>query len=427
MMSSNTKKIIDRNTIEEFLVALLFVIPYAETGKLSFAFSDSAKTFYWRSILVFEMGLCVVLMIQHMRPQIRGKTNKSVFLYAVYLMINGVLSIMLGASGGAMLVTMLSTIVPLVNATFIISHIERRSLDINKIVKWAVNLYTLFVVYCVALNIVRYGLTLSYINNKFRLSASAGGPVILGYTISLVAVFMFANKDIFSTKNLVINSVIFTLAITYTMDRGAYVILLLGVLYLALTEKNKVITGLFVLGFIFGVIYLSDEILGKVLELLFGNRVMSTDLTESMRYKTAITCLSEFIKEPIFYLTGHGTGNFFPFQQWTASNAGVSASAYARFDVNLFSYNGSSLLVQPHNTFIYFLMETGFIGIVLFLRTVLIGLRDQEKKISPNVLIVVLSFLLLGMLESTIIVQPGIACMWWLMIFFTKIRSNSFT
>ena len=136
---------------------------------------------------------------------------------------------------------------------------------------------------------------------------------------------------------------------------------------------------------------------------------------------------SAYGKEPLYYITGHGVGNFFPFQQWTASNAGVSSNAYAWFDVNLFSYKGTMILVQPHNTFIYLLMETGALGVLLFLRTVFVGMKDGNGAIHPNILIVVVAFILLALFESTIIIQPGIACMWWLMIGLTKSRFGTIT
>ena len=421
-MTKQTSINVDRFTIKQFAIALLFVIPYLETGPLYYAFTNSNRTYYWRSILSFQIILFVVLIMRHGKSRITGKYSKSVFLISAYLLINGVLSLVLGADMGALLVTLLSFVIPLANSNLVLKDIDKEELRLEKIIKWSINLYVLFVIYCIVFNIAKYGLVLSYVNNRFRLSASAGGPVILGYTISLVFVYMLANKDLFTFKNLVFNSVVFVLAVTYTMDRGAYVILLLGVFYLVVTEKNKIISGVFVLGVIFGIIYFSDELFGKLIKTLFGNRVMSTDITETMRFVTAMHCLSDYIKEPLYYLTGHGIGNFFPFQQWTASNAGISSSAYARFDVNLFSYKGNMILVQPHNTIIYLLMETGAIGIVLFLRTSFVGMKNDEGQIQSNVLVVVTAFLLLALMESTIIVQPGIACMWWLMVGLTKKR-----
>lgn len=404
--------------LKSFFIILIFIIPYAETSILAFAFTDSAKTFYLRSILIFQMVLFLGLSFYHGKRIIKNKTSKVILLFALFIFINCIMSIVLEAKVGAALVTGLSILLPIANANYLLISIRKNNLNIDNIIKWAVNLYSIFVVYCIVFNIAKYGLELSHGSNRFRLSASAGGPVILGYTISLVLIFMFANKDIFTRKNVIINSAIFILGITYTMDRGAYVILILGLLYLLVTEQDKMLKLILFIGIIVAVVFMTDTVYERIFELFFGNRTME-NLTETMRFKTAVECINEYIKNPFYYLFGQGVSNFFPFQKWTASGGGVN--------INLFSYYGTMLLVQPHNTVIYLLMETGIVGILFFLYFSFCGQKNLDGKYVFNVIIVDISFVLLGLFESTIIIQPGIACMWWLMVLLTKIRFNTIT
>ncbi|MDY2637343.1 MAG: hypothetical protein SOV56_05335 [Phascolarctobacterium sp.] len=399
-------------------VIIITLMPYLETGPFAFAYTNSSKTFQIRSILLFQILLLVYLIFRLLKSKVFIIKNNILFFWTVYSFCNGVMSVALGADIGAVVVTSFSFILPLLNATIIAYFIDRDDLDI--VVKYTINIYAIFIVYCIIFNTLNYGMSINFLTNHYRLTAPAGGPVILGYTISFFTLFMIVNRFVFSKLNLYLNMAVFTLGIIYTMDRGAYIILFLCISYVFATSFNNNSINVLVFSIVMSAFLLFSDSIMDIVDMLFMNRVMENDFSDSMRYVTSMSCIYDMLNEPIYSVFGHGLGNFFPFQQWTAFNKGASEIVYEDFTFNLFLYKGSLLLVQPHNTFIYFLMETGVIGVLFFLQYVISNYQNIGRKRKLSVAFTITAFLILSVLESTIIVQPGISCIWWFILIITK-------
>lgn len=413
---------INKNKIITWLISVLFILPYFETGPFYHIFSDADYNYCLRTILILQVLIASFLLVRNFKCRISG-SRKSVFIFLLYIFINGLFSAIVREHVLAVVISILTLSLPVIIATLIEDEIDRYELDINTIIKNCINIYSLFIVFTVFFNVYNYGLALSVLNNTVRLSASAGGPVILGYTISLVLMFTFVSKDVFSRTNYTIVCFIMIGGIVYTMDRGAYLIMLLGFLYLAIKERNKLHTALFIAAILLVVLFNSHNILSKLLPVLFNRENMS-NLQNEGRFTMAVKFLSLFIREPNYLLFGHGLDNFFPLQTLTAKNSFATVKyIYFHPNLNSFIYKGVRYAGQPHNTFVYLLMEAGVVGVVAYLSVVFYGIRDKYRKIIPNVLTISLAILLLSMMESTIFVQPGVACTWWLIMNLNRKKS----
>ena len=86
---------------------------------------------------------------------------------------------------------------------------------------------------------------------------------------------------------------------------------------------------------------------------------------------------------------------------------------------NHFSYAGMSLLVQPHNSFVFALMETGMAGFLLYITIIkrCVGYKIvKHKKYRFEYVLFTGSLLFVLFLESTFFVAMGSASLWWLII-----------
>lgn len=133
------------------------------------------------------------------------------------------------------------------------------------------------------------------------------------------------------------------------------------------------------------------------------------------RLATVVDNLGVFTTQPFLeQLLGSGIGMFYPYQLW------LSNSSLACFhNYNHFFYNGVSLLVQPHNIFVYVLMESGVLGLALFTFTIIKAISGKKTTKGKTTLVykmfVITSFFLL-FVEATFFVEPGSASLWWFIL-----------
>ena len=82
-------------------------------------------------------------------------------------------------------------------------------------------------------------------------------------------------------------------------------------------------------------------------------------------------------------------------------------------------YNGVAVLVQPHNSFLYELMEGGIIGLILMVSSFICAIKTLIKYKNSNY-IFGLAFigvmLLVNCFDSVLFVQPGVAGSFWLLL-----------
>jgi O-antigen ligase len=185
--------------------------------------------------------------------------------------------------------------------------------------------------------------------------------------------------------------------------------ILLMIIPFALGNK-KVLTKLFIM--ISGalvIIFLDPS------NLIYEYAPRAFKIEDSARTLTWINTLKIYINQPLLSIfLGTGIGQFFPYQSWV-----ISQRSFESF-FNIFYFNGASLLVQPHNTFIYLLIETGFIGLSLFILGFIRIFRNSYSKAKKfNYAYAIVGVLIyLNLFDSVFLILPGISGVWWLVLFF---------
>ncbi len=122
-------------------------------------------------------------------------------------------------------------------------------------------------------------------------------------------------------------------------------------------------------------------------------------------------------------LLGVGSAMHYPIQRWLSMGGTIEDST------KLESYG---IVTQPHNTFIYLLVEYGLIGSILFLFPVLLAIYNLvvNFKILPislafKLLYSLILFIICNMFDSMLIACPGHSVFWWFYLFFIIDRSTT--
>lgn len=403
--------------LKEYILAFLFVLPYAETGPAALLLYTTSST-YWRPILSIELLILVllipILFVRSKAIDYRISTIKSIivpFIAAMFFSL--IYSFFLNGVALNSTTLFLMITVPLTNAYLITKLILFKGYKIQNIIRKSIFLFALFVVFSIIFNIFSYGLTLNFSDETRRLSASAGGPVILGYTMSVVFAFVLSHRECFSKVELFITFSILLLGILLTQDRGALLVLgLCGLYTLKNFSKNqKVWLCLFLL-------LLVPFLLSELKDSAFFTRLTEGKVSEDYRSITLLSAVSIYFEDIKYVLFGHGFEGFFPYQYWLLNTS--PDEVYSNVDFGLIKYGDKYVLVQPHNTFVYYLMETGLVGLTFFC-SIFLKTYKKSKQNKTTLSLVLISILCISMLESALILEPGIACTLWLMLFYSFI------
>lgn len=404
--------------IMEYALAFLFVLPYAETGIIADTFRYTTNDTNWRAILSIELILFVLCLPLSFVKVRRDKTKiqeiKGIIIPFILVMffillysflINGV------TFSSFNLFLMITT--PLLNAYFINKFIAYKAIRLDYIIRKSVFLFVLFVIFAIVFNIIKYGFSISLTDSSTRLTASAGGPVIFGYTISVVFAFVISHKEIFRQIEILASLFILFIGILLTQDRGAIVVLALCVLFLFKNYTKKGVLWVALLIIPLFLFFMMDNIK----ESTFFSRFEGFDASSDDRLFTLLSAVSVYFEEIQYIIFGHGFDGFFPYQDWLLNTS--HEEVYNNIDFNIIQYKGRFMLVQPHNTFVYFLMESGLVGLFSFCWM----FHGFYKKTSANnrysLLLVLAAVICISLLESTLILEPGISCTLWLIVFYS--------
>ena len=85
-----------------------------------------------------------------------------------------------------------------------------------------------------------------------------------------------------------------------------------------------------------------------------------------------------------------------------------------------FLLDGISVVVQPHNTFIYILIENGILGLVLCLLAlgrITVSFLNCKSYNYANKVMIVAVFGFVNCFDSILYIQPGVATLFWMMLF----------
>lgn len=298
-------------------------------------------------------------------------------------------------------------VLPYLFAKEVIIRSKGVGLTNQEIVKYAVPFFTITQIIFVIINVVGYGFSFDG-NSESRILSVGGGPVILGYTVVLIlSCWLIFKKNMNQIWNILV--IVGCLIIAFaTGSRGSMWPSILLIIIYATYKNGKIapIRGIIVL--LMGIILFLFVDLSSLFPRLFL-------FDEGGRLSTVLSNFEAFkLYNPLEIIFGKGVGNFYPYQQWNTDNI---SSIF--FDYNHFSYKGVSLLVQPHNSFVYAFMEMGLIGGLLYI--IIIKMSLSLKIFGGNIrkfeyIVFVICLMLVLFVESTFFVATGAASLWWFII-----------
>lgn len=413
---------IKANNILEYALAFIFILPYAETSIITDTFRYTTNDTYWRAILSIELILFVILIpitLHNVRCKRTILSNMRVAFipFAVTMLFVLLYSFFLNGVSLPSLNLFLMIVTPMLNAYLINKFIAYKRLSIIRIMRRSVFFFVLFLIFAILFNIAKYGFSISLTDASTRLTASAGGPVILGYTIAFILAFFVAHIEIYKLNEILIISPILLFALILTQSRGALLVTILCLLFFIRNYSKIVVIFFLLISF-----FLLPSIIGILAESSFFKRFVGFDFFSDDRIGTFFSAIATYFSEIEYVLLGHGFDGFFPYQQWLLNHTGEEV--YSNPDFNIILYNGRYMLVQPHNTFIYFIMETGLVGLLSFCTIFRKIYNRVEYHKKPSMILLICSFICISMLESTILLEPGIACTLWLVFFYSFFYSH---
>ncbi len=398
----------------ELFFSLLILLPYIEISKvrslLTFFFDDFH--FIPSIIIILIIIMVTLLPLLIMRPAKKSsRAVKSYFIriFCTRLIFDSLvlIRIIFSTQPISILSQYIWNAVPFYFALFIVYVIHRLNLDISRFHINAIFIFTFYLIVNIIINIVIYQFSfgITEFGESSRLISPGGGPVIFGYTIAIMfALLLFYKNKITGFKFLVI-CFIMVIASFFTGSRGSmWPITLLLTIYLIEDKRKMGIAVLFLLAV--SALYINP------VEFLKSNIPRFFNLLDDGRILTLLNSIEIYSRQPLFrILFGTGLGVFFPYQKWYL---------YRTPGINYFLYDGMTMLVQPHNSYIYLLLETGIIGVILFFypayKAIMLFPRLKYTKNIKYAFFTIVLITLLNLFDSVFITAPGSATLWWLIL-----------
>ena len=389
---------------KEFLLGLLFVIPYMESfiGGTWRVGSEAVG----RSIIVI---LLIIIAMNIPQCMLTGnsttKRNGLEVCFCLYSIAVLFINTRLKANNVS---TLLWMTVPLACALSVRSRVIHSNLNHKRIIYYGTCFFSAYSILLVLYNII----ALNIFTSGRRLTALAGGSVIYGYTIAVYFALVITNRDVFSYSQTLFLKLLFTFIVVLTGSRGGvWPIILLWIFDFVRRDFSykRLLCSLLIL-LIFVIINPVDyvyEYMPRLFIYTDSSRIASND--------SAIQALLSF--DSIDLLLGRGPGNFFPYQAWVNRNVDIGSSMG---NSNVFYFNGLALLVQPHNSFLYYLLELGSIGLMLILAIISKNVIHRfPSKRFIDAFVLVGTVVVVNLFDSILIVEPGISFVMWLIILLT--------
>lgn len=399
-----------RTFVITFVFAFVMLIPYYETGIIRKYLTLTNKYVIPSPIIIMLFFSFVSLLYFNIY-----KKSKVINYYfwipqIIYIIVLFELSLFhfFGEPIDLFLTHLSWITVPMYFAYLFIHTLDELSIDYVTLIKTFIYLFVIYLVFVLIVNFVRFGYKLQSSTTINRLYSPGGGPVILGYTITLVCSTLYCFKSSFSKYTVFFLSLFFLTFSIFTGSRGSiWPIVILFLFYIIRIDKKKISLYLLLLSIVIYIIFQS-----KLMEIF--PRVFDKD--PGLRFETLQNSFHIYFYDFNFLekLIGKGLGQLFPYNFW-------SWYQYKSIRIdNMFVYNGTILLVQPHNTWLYLILETGFLGLFIFLLPFIEAIyKLLNKEIFKNLelIVFIITILLLNSLDSIFMVQPGAAAQWWILFF----------
>lgn len=405
-------------SILEWILPMVFILPYIEISKIMDLFDIKTEQGYLPASIIIMIPFIIVYALACPKKVALPIGIKRIFqllsFLSVYMIINTFFSLQNPSySIELSIFQLLYFLVPVIYAKTIIKYILSGAIDnIDRFVKRGVVLFSGYLFICTIINISKYGFSIS---SQSRLISPGGGAVILGYTISLIIAFVYSSGFIQDKKLQILVGIICAVSSLFTGSRGGIWPTLIILVLIIVSQKRKinpfVVMIMFFLALIIDPIEAIANIFPRFLKATSTNRIM-TQTSGWIIFK------AEKLWNKLF---GFGIGNVFPYQIWKINRRD------SRFIASLFFFKGEYMLVEPHNTYIYLLLECGLMGLIMFFSTMFTMVKESFKKKSETIFpfLTVFVFILLGIVEGTIFFQPGSAGLWWLVVMLSCISISA--
>ena len=394
---------------KEFWISLIILIPYFDFYSIIGWMEVYFKESYLRSVVSLLLVLTVVvwLSIGIKTRFVRHRDERNAALGTLVILLVYMLVVNLFKEPDSTFFSVFMWFaIPACFAMSIYQYCKVYSLRIDKIITYSLQVFSVYLLVLIFINIVKNKL---FIDMSVRMDPRGGGAVIFGYTIAFLFSLLINYKYFFSIKKYYFLMIVFTIGVIATQSRGdMWPVALLWII--SFLRKKFKLWEIFLIMFVFVAAVSIDwmSILKEYLPRFLNNHDEARSI--NLGYLTLIF----FNSDTLTKLFGYGIGKFFPYQRWIMSMMNVTAQKS-----NLFNSNGYSILVQPHNSFFYMLIEGGIIVVILFLLILFLLIIRKYKKVSISIINIMpfLLCLVLNNLDSIFFVEPGVAAVFWLLLF----------
>lgn len=380
---------------KERLLSLLILLPYVEAF---FSFFEVYKVdSVFRSINIMTLLLALIFLLSP------GRKIRLIFSYYKLELLLPIFLIFTLFWTERYLVswsTLTWMITPIIFAISFSSYIIDKGFDINLFLKYCLTNFIFYTVVAIFHGIIVHH---TFIDPSIRFNPPGGGSVIFGYSVVLYLSLMFYLKEHINLFCFSLYTLIMLIAVIGTQSRAAMwpALLLLMIHILFSRKQNRFMLVLSII--LFGVGLLSLLILPVVLQEIAPRLLQREEYARSLSFSGVKLIFSE---APLFNkLFGFGLGNVFEYQKWLIA---VQEGTKLTGDIFI-NYRGGIILIQPHNTYFYYLLETGVVSLLLFLLPFLKYLWKAIRRYQFWYFVFIISILFINAFDSVLIVEPGVA------------------
>ena len=401
---------INRKNIGEMILSLLVLVPYLEDSTVNSTLTlRIGTTAYLRPVNVY-MGVVILLLLLRKLITIRsfqGRVSIRTALFVGFILLTMASSFLQSDNFEASFCTWIWFVEPIIYALLAAGYAKEIRMDRDNIFKY---MCYFFAVYCI-LKLYGYVTNIGF-NSGLRMRATGGGAVIFGYTIVIMFALLVSQRNKVKPSAFYAILVIYTLTAIATGSRGAIwpIVFLWATIIILDNWSTKKLLSLVLLAFLMVILIIVD-----VPALIGGSsaniaRIISFE--DISRAQTTTNSMIAFFRQPLYKIIfGAGLGNFYPYQYWSLL---VQARAH-----NTFTVDGLQLLVQPHNSYIYMLIENGLIGLI-FLIAVMVKVWKKVKISGQSnyryLLMIILAIAFVNFFDSIFLIQPGVAGDIWIIL-----------
>lgn len=414
-VANSTKKMVT------LFFSLFFLIPYAETNAIreTLTYVHPTGVGLLPSVIVLTLIMATltlplfIVSLGVSRSYASQRYMRRCFIAMSLFSILMLIRVFFTATPIKMLYQLVWVVIPFYFAIYLVSIINRLDLDIERIHSNGLTVFTFYLIFNILVNITRYGYSFgnSDPGARSRLISPGGGPVILGYTIAIMLALLLFYQSEFKNGRFVFSFAVMVITSFLTGSRGSmWPVVFLVILFLV---DRRIIIRVGLVMILIGIFFINPlEFLREKLPRFFN-------LLDVSRLTTASSIFEIFSFQLLFEMFfGKGLGTFFPYQEWLLARMG----SYG-YVPNVFAYHSFSLLVQPHNSYIYLLIETGIIGTVLFcypifhsIKCALIEFSGKQSATYKYKVLAVILIAVLNLFDAVFIVAPGSATLWWFVL-----------